>query len=365
MKKPMSSLLPGIIPALLMLQACTDVRAASSHYDPVKKVFFSPGMTHSDNGQSHDRPGLIGDVKIFWRLAFSNDENQPPCRLPVITPRWNEFLRNDGTDRFIWFGHSTILMHLSSQNVMIDPVFGSASPFNWLFPRWQPAPADRSSLPSVNTILVSHNHYDHFEEETARFYAGKTAHYVVPLGLGHQLRDWGVPEGHITELDWYQTYEKDGVRYTAVPSQHISGRELWDANKTLWAGWVIETPDHRYYYSGDTGYGRHFSDIRKHFGGFDLAFIENGQYDRMWADDHMTPQQTVEAARDLGAAAFVPVHWGAYAMAFHKWNQPVMESAAASLKAGVHEITPMMGEVFSTAYPVNTWWKGCPVGPRL
>jgi len=335
------------------------VLAASDHYDPTHGVYFSPGLNREANGQSTDRPGLWQEAEIFWRLAFLNSSNTPPCNLPVQRPRWSTFLQNDGTDRFVWFGHSTILMHLSGQTVMIDPVFGLASPFSWLFPRWQPSPASRASLPAIDTILISHNHFDHLEEDTARFFSNKKAHYVVPSGLAEQLTEWGVPADHITELDWYQTWEHEGIRYTTVPAQHISGRGLTDTNKTLWAGWVIETPEKRYFYSGDTGYSRHFSEIRKRFGPFSLAFIENGQYDPKWADDHMSPAQTVQAAADAGAEAFVPVHWGAYAMAFHKWNDPVRDSTALAEQRNIKEITPVMGDVFTAASQGSHWWERC------
>jgi len=329
----------------------------SNHYDNNNKVFFSPGLIRGDKGQSKERPGLIENVKIFWNLTFSNSENSPPNKLPTEYPQWKVFLRDDGTDRFIWFGHSTIMIHLNKQTVMIDPVFGAASPFSWLFPRWQPTPARREELPNVNTILISHNHFDHFEEETARFYSRKMTHYVVPLGLGKQLKDWGIPASHITELDWYQKWESKGISYTAVPAQHISGRGLWDTNKTLWAGWVINTAGKRYFYSGDTGYSDHFSRIRRRFGPFNLAFIENGQYDKKWPDDHMSPPQTVQAAVDLGITSFVPVHWGAYAMAFHKWNDQVIESSAQAKQRHIREIIPLMGEVFTASTNESHWWE--------
>lgn len=302
-------------------------------------------------------------VSSLVKLTFANSQSRPGKALPSVKPDWSLFTAAAAHSRFVWFGHSSLLMRVGEQNVLIDPLFGpSASSFSWMFTRFQAAPATLNALPEVDTILISHNHYDHLEESTMKYFITRQAHYIVPLGVGKQLQNWGVPADRITELDWYQDTTRQGVRYTAVPARHGSARSLFDTDKTLWAGWVIERLQNdeqqgeKIFYSGDSGYGTHFSEIGQRFNGFDIAFVENGQYDVKWPDNHMQPEQTVQAALDLQAKRFVPVHWGMFSIAFHGWNEPIKQSVPLARSKGLDVITPMLGQVFDQNSDSQDWW---------
>lgn len=88
-----------------------------------------------------------------------------------------------------------------------------------------------------------------------------------------------------------------------------------------------------------------------------IAFIENGQYDRRWPNNHMTPGQTAQAAEDLRARRVVPVHWVAYTMAFHPWNEPVLHSIPALRQKGVQPVTPYQGQVFDVDTVTEAWFQ--------
>ncbi len=339
---------------------------ASDHYDPARCRFFNP------EPKRLLRPlDFGGTFKIFRRQGRFPGKPQPfmqpdfsafdtPKRLPESGQSElcaNELIREAA--RFVWFGHSTLLMRIGGLNIITDPVFGaSASPHKQMFRRFQPPPAAPHELPPLDVVLYSHNHYDHLEESFVRRVAGSGVRFVVPLGMEVLLRRWGVPVERISALDWYQSRRIGDVLFTAVPARHDSSRNLADHNRALWAGWALEGGGQRFYFSGDSSYGSHFAEIGRRFGGFDLAFVENGQYDRRWPDNHMFPEQTVQAAIDVGARRLMPIHWGAFSLALHDWDEPVRRSMPLARQRGLPVLTPLMGQVFDCETETRFWWEG-------
>ena len=118
-----------------------------------------------------------------------------------------------------------------------------------------------------------------------------------------------------------------------------------DRFSTLWGGWVIQGREDNIYFSADSGYGPHFADIGAKYGPFDLAMIECGQYNEKWADIHMMPEQSAQAAVDAKAKVMMPVHWGAFVLAMHSWTDPVERVTKKAVELGLPIITPRIGDV--------------------
>ena len=175
------------------------VYPASDHYDPETQTFFNP--------EPQQKPtGLAG---AFWKILTDPQATRPPKPLPTVKPDWPAFLAApEGKSRFVWFGHSTLLMRIGGQTVITDPVFGdSVSPVPVMMKRFQPAPVEIGELPPVDVVLISHSHYDHLEKDSVQALNSKGSHFVVSLGMGVLLEKWGVPRERITELDWWQHTE--------------------------------------------------------------------------------------------------------------------------------------------------------------
>ena len=98
------------------------------------------------------------------------------------------------------------------------------------------------------------------------------------------------------------------------------------------------------FFSGDSGYGSHFKDIGDRYGPFDLTLMECGQYDERWSAFHMLPEETVQAHLDLRGQLLIPIHWGAFTLAFHAWTDPVERVTQAALERRVRIATPRIGE---------------------
>jgi L-ascorbate metabolism protein UlaG (beta-lactamase superfamily) len=172
------------------------------------------------------------------------------------------------------------------------------------------------------------------------------------------LESWGIPAEQITEFDWWQETEFQGIQITFTPSRHFSGRGLFDRAKSLWGGWVFQTATQRIYWSGDGGYDTHFKEVGEKYGPFDWAFVECGQYNPNWHQIHMYPEEAVQALEDVGARVGIPVHWGGFALALHSWKDPVERFVAEADRKGIAVCTPRIGEIVSLGIDPapKDWW---------
>lgn len=264
---------------------------------------------------------------------------------------------------YYWLGHSSAILELAGQRILIDPVFDNAAPLRWSFvvPRFQRAPIERKQLPPIDLVLISHDHYDHLEAETMRQLADQVPHFLTPLGVGARLQSWGVPAAKITELGWGESATINGIRYSAEPAIHYSARWRDDRNKTLWASFVLEGGGRRLYWSGDSGYGRHFAAIGAKYGGFDLAFMEIDAANPGWPNTHMFPEQAVQAARDVKAAILLPIHWGVFNLGRNPWDENIKRAATATGRAQLRFDVPKMGEKYRPeGWQTEKWWETVP-----
>lgn len=298
----------------------------------------------------------LGMVRDSLRKA---PERTPSSALPVLKA---DFSRAAGPAPAItWFGHSSYLVQAGGKNILVDPVFSERVSFvSYLGPRAYPGTMQYSvnDLPPIDVVIISHDHYDHLDYLTMRWFAGKDAVFVAPLGVGAHLTSWGIPEKRITELDWGDGTALPGeMRLTAAPARHFSGRGFL-RNRTLWASFVLETGTYRLYLGGDSGYGGHFREIGKAFGPFDIVILENGQYNARWPFIHMMPEETVQACIDLGGKVLLPVHWGKYTLSLHAWNEPAKRITKKAKEMNVTLTTPRIGEtvVLGSVYPADRWW---------
>lgn len=298
---------------------------------------------------------------LMYRQFFTKDGRMPGQSWPI--DGWASALDVTQNDKvtYVWFGHSTLLMNFNGFIVLIDPMFGdNAAPVS-------PFPVKRFSvsifnvidiLPVVDLVLISHDHYDHLDHGSIVKLKAKTKQFYVALGVGRHLVKWGVDAHRITEFDWWQESAAGPLNITFTPSRHFSGRGLTDRARSLWGGWVLATADQKIWFSGDGGYGKHFAEIGRRLGPFDLGFIECGQYNEMWHQIHMYPEEGVTAALEAGAGKVMPVHWGSFALAMHHWKEPVDRFVEAAIRSGLPLVLAAQGSPFTTRIDINdAWWQ--------
>ncbi len=298
-------------------------------------------------------------LPMIGEYFFKGAQRTPKGRLPVIDPRDGWAKTVDTGFRMTWMGHSTVLLELDGLKVLTDPVFGNrASPMRYAGPRrFHPTPVRVDQLPELDVVLLSHDHYDHLCRETMQAIAKLQVPIVTALGVGAHLERFGVDPRRITELDWHESHEVKGLRFTATPAQHFSGRGLGDRNSTLWASWVIQTNHHKVFFSGDTGLTTEFRDIGKQHGPFDLVMLEVGAWNEAWGDIHLGPVNALEAFDMLGGGTLFPVHWGTFNLALHAWDEPAETLVAHQGSRRI--ITPRLGLPVEpiTLEGLTPWWR--------
>mgnify|MGYP000633198725 FL=1 len=310
---------------------------------------YKIGRVH--NREAVELPDWGDAVNISQRYIFQTQYDQVPSKpIPVhkLTIKELEELPNDQIS-VIRFGHSTVLLKIDGDFWLTDPVFSDRlGPVYFMgIERFHDVPLSISELPDIRGVLISHNHYDHLDERTIRVLHPKVQHFIVPIGNGHDLIDWGVEPRKITELDWWENKSVGDLTLIATPANHISGRILIDQNEALWSSWVIISKEQRIFFSGDGGYSDIYEKIGDKFGPFDLTIMENGSYDKCWSKEHLTPEETIQAHQDLKGDVLMPVHNSTFDMAFHSWYEPLNKVSQIADKQGISLLAPVIGKPFT------------------
>ncbi len=298
---------------------------------------------------------------------FGTEQRVPQRQIPVVTRSSSDYERGPASAlRATWIGHASTLVEIDGRRVLTDPIWSErCSPSTWVGPkRFHPPPLSLGELPTIDIAVISHDHFDHLDMATVEALAARGTRFVVPLGVGSHLEVWGVSAAQIIELDWNETAEVAGLKVTATPARHYSGRNPLYRDNTLWASWVVKGSVHRFFFSGDSGYFGGFKDIGAQHGPFDLTLIKIGACDVTWPDIHMTPEEAVQTNSDVRGKLLLPVHWGTFNLAFHAWNEPADRVLAAARSTGTALVVPRPGELVEPAQlaalgapAVEPWWK--------
>jgi len=207
--------------------------------------------------------------------------------------------------------------------------------------------------------LISHDHYDHLDYWSITKLKDNVKKFYVPLGVAAHLKAWGVEEVKIVEMDWWEEVKFEELVFACAPARHFSGRGLTNKDSTLWCSWVVKGDNANIFFSGDTGYNEGFKKIGEKYGPFDLTLLECGQYNEGWAEIHMMPEQTVQAHIDLRGKLLMPIHWAAFKLSVHPWQEPVERLLAKANSLGVKVTTPKIGEpvILGRTLPSSRWWE--------
>ena len=258
-----------------------------------------------------------GLATVFkWRFTRNSQTIRDFEQLEPDLP----FLQSNRTEETLtWIGHSTFLWQYRGVNIITDPHLSNrASPVGFAGPeRLSPPAISLQNLPDLDIVVISHNHYDHLDKSTVlgiyEKQKSKPPLFLVPLGMKEWFVNIGIKSG-VIELDWWESHQVGGWKYHAVPVQHWSRRGLLDTNKVLWAGWVVEAPDKRLFFAGDTGYSKDFKDIGNRFKSMDLSLIPIGAYAPRWfmKDMHCSPEEAVQIHLDVKSKQSIGMHWGTF-----------------------------------------------------
>ena len=298
------------------------------------------------NGQFQNQvptPQFTGDKSMFralWEfLSESKKDRVPAEAVPAMktdlkaltsgpsTPSTGSGTGDSGTsgvgkDWLVWFGHSSYLFCLDGKRYLVDPVLKMEFPVSVMMHPFKGTDIySPDDMPEVDVLIITHEHWDHLDYATLRDLKDKVKHVVCPLGVAEYLEYWGYDPQNITEMDWYETINYQLTTISCLPTRHFSNR-LFKRNQTLWASFIVESGGRKVYIGGDGGYDGRFKEIHERFGSVDLALMENGQYNKDWANIHLMPKDLEQAILDLQPKQVFTVHHDKFSLAPHAWTEP-------------------------------------------
>jgi len=354
---------------------------AAPESERLARITASPNYVDGAFRNQIETPMLTTDesrLSLMWRnFSGKRQETRPPRPLPTI--KTDLRMLDPAQDLVIWLGHSSYYVQLGGRRILIDPIFNDhAAPLPWVNRSF--AGTDlytAADLPDIDLLIITHDHYDHLDYKTVRALGPKVSTIVTALGVGAHLEAWGYPDYKINELDWGEVFRvsskndddtakdsgistgKAALEIIATPGRHFSGR-TFKRSQTLWMGLVLRTVERRLFFSGDTGYGPHFSQIGAHYGPFDWVTLDTGQYNPRWAFMHMQPEEAAQAAEDLCARAYTPGHVGRLTISDHDWDDPFKRISVASVGRSYALWTPEIGRpIYLDGRPQHfrPWWE--------
>ncbi|MGH7229015.1 MAG: MBL fold metallo-hydrolase [Nitrospiraceae bacterium] len=283
-------------------------------------------------------PSTWERMKFIGPRLWATTVHPRSVNLPRVENDGTAFKNNRTAATATWVGHSTLLIQLDGVNILTDPHWSDrASPVTFAGPKRLMAPGMTfESLPPIDLVLISHDHYDHLDVETVRRLA-QLHHpvFLVPLGLKAWFADIGITE--VEELNWWESRQVKGLTVTCLPAQHFSGRSLWDRNQRLWSSWAVAGDTKRIFFAGDTGYYPAFKEIGNRLGPFDLAAIPIGAYlpRAIMKMTHLTPEEALQLMADLQGQRFVAIHWGTFDLTEEPIEEPPQRWEAEAKRVGL------------------------------
>jgi L-ascorbate metabolism protein UlaG (beta-lactamase superfamily) len=298
-----------------------ELNAPSSHHPKSDhcngSIFFNPGLkTTKSWGQ-------------VWKMLRERKGKNP----------WPNFVENKATPELAgqlktdevsitYVNHASHLIQLHNMNILTDPVFSKrAGPMSLLGPKRVRKPGiELDELPTIDVVLISHNHYDHMDlPALKKLQQMFQPLFIVPLGNRKYLKGKIFPK--VIELDWWQTHALTKMHaITLVPAQHWSMRTFKDTNTALWGGFWIQCDTLKIYFCGDSGYGSHFKLIQERLGAPDISILPIGSYEPRWfmKEHHMNPEEAILASIDLQSSLSLATHHQTFRLSMEKINDPVI-----------------------------------------
>ncbi|CAN5490702.1 MBL fold metallo-hydrolase [soil metagenome] len=332
--------------------------------DRLEKIKNSPNYKDGRFQNQSITPDLTEGANYFsvmGEFIFCKSKRVKPVDI-IPSIKTNLLTLDIDKDVLVWFGHSSYFMQIDGKRMLVDPVLcGFASPFSFSTKAFKGTNiCTAEDIPEIDYLFITHDHWDHFDYETVVKLKPKIKKVVCGLGTGEHLEYWGYDKNIIIEKNWDEkVILEEGFTVQTASGRHFSGRGF-KRNQALWVAYILQTPTMKIFIGGDSGYDKHFAEIGKTHGPFDLAILENGQYDKSWKYIHLMPEEVLKAAKELNAKRLLPVHSSKFAIANHAWDAPLSAITELNKTANIPLITPLIGEQVNlkdNTQLFTEWWK--------
>lgn len=292
----------------------------------LERILKSPHYKDGEFKNLEVTPAITSKKSPWQTMAdflFSDRSGLEPSE-PIKAVKTDLTKLPEDKNLIVWFGHSSYLLQVDGIKVLVDPVFHSAAPVSFVMKPFKGTDIYKAEdMPDIDILVISHDHWDHLDYEVAKEMQPRIKYVVCGLGVGEHFERWGYEKSQLIEMDWDESHSfGDGFAVDCLPARHFSGRGL-KRNPSLWASYMLRTPSMNIFIGGDSGYGKHFKMIGERYEDIDWAILENGQYNEDWRYIHTLPNQLHQEVSDLGVNNVITVHHSKFALARHKWDEPL------------------------------------------
>lgn len=298
-----------------------------------------------------------GTMAALWKFFFKNIPDLTPSKdVPLVKTDLKSIPREK--EVVVWLGHSSVFIQMGGKRFLFDPVLTNKLPV-WLFMRpFKGADGyTPDDIPDVDYLIITHDHWDHLDYKTVKALKDRVGTVVCGLGVGQHFAYWGYDEAKIKDVDWGDSVVVNrDMKLRCLPTRHFSGR-LFGRNKALWASYLIDGK-RRIFVSGDGGYDPRFKKIGEKYPNIDLAIMENGQYDKDWKYIHTMPDELPRAINEINPKRVMTYHNSKYALANHKWTEPMDNIYKHAQNQAWQLLTPHIGEPLwlDKQQRFKKWW---------
>ena len=311
--------------AISLLVVTLNLKNSNPHYNPDKAHHTLTGFKNPYLNQDSQRKNFSD---LFKMMTTERPDPKPQMEKDLSIDSIIQKINNNKS--FItWIGHSTMLLHANGKTILTDPIFSDrCSPVQFLGPKRYSYPTIYiESLPKIDLVVISHNHYDHLDKNSVKSLGKDSATvWYVPLGLKKWFNQLNIK--NVIELDWFDEERQDNVKIICLPSQHWSKRSLFKSFDTLWSSWFIKIGNFKFWFAGDTGYNKiQFKHIGDNYGPFDLTAIPIGAYEPRWfmKDFHVNPEESIFIHNDTKSKKSIGMHFGTFVLTTEPILEPVQK----------------------------------------
>jgi N-acyl-phosphatidylethanolamine-hydrolysing phospholipase D len=279
---------------------------------------------------------------FLWKVGFYGGKTFKKLPGGFKYPQKEQTFDNE-KNSVVWINHCSFLIKTKNATFLTDPFFSQCcSPISFIGPRRKHKPAiEIESLPQIDYILISHNHYDHLDKKSLKKIISLNPNVKIIVPKNNKkifCKRWLQSNGYeaeknVFELNWWEGIKfGENIKITSVPAQHFSGRIIFDFNKSLWCGYVVEIAEKdivkKFYFCGDTGYNEYdFKQIGEKFKKIDLAIIPIGAYAPRWfmKPIHLNPKESVKVHIDVNSKMSLGMHYKTFCLSDEPMDLPPYE----------------------------------------
>ena len=177
------------------------------------------------------------------------------------------------------FRHNSIRIKSISGYIYIDPF------------KMDHAPHDAVS------VLITHDHYDHFSPEDIEKVACDKTILIVPQNMEKKAQKVSGIVGKIVTVKPGTYHNMDGLEFETVPAYNIL--KPFHPKSAGWVGYILHTGGQRIYVAGDTDLIKEIKTVK-----CDIALVPiGGTYT-------MDAKKAAELVNEIRPSYAIPVHYG-------------------------------------------------------